>query len=338
MFKDYIMPKLICISFAFPHHKNTNAGYHHLVDYLHYDKVIICQKEIEESLKSIKSNYRNIFKICFYRFKFNVYVTIKCIFYNLLYKDCIFHFIYGENTYKMLKTFLRKTNKVVCTFHQPYSWFENEVWQKRLKQLDGIILMSGDEIMKFQQAAPNAMVKFIPHGVNTDFYYNDNIQSRKKQVLMVGNWLRDFQFANRVFSKLIEIDRSINVVIVTNKSNFIYFTDNSSVKLLSGISDTELRDLYRRSSCLFLPLTVYTANNAILEALAVDCPIIIATNKPSTSYFNKSMVSIIPMNESAAVNNIINTFSNRVYSREFVVNNYSWPVVAKKTEIFFNNL
>ena len=332
------MPKLIYIGFAFPHHKNTNAGYHHLVDYLHYDKEIICQREIEESQKSIKSNYKDIFKICFYRFKFNVGITVKCIFYNLLYKDCIFHFIYGENTYKTLKIFLRKTNKVVCTFHQPFSWFENKVWQKRLKQLDGIILMSSDEIIKFQHAAPNAKVIFIPHGVNTDFYYNDNIQSRKKQVIMVGNWLRDFEFANRVFNKLIKIDKSISIVIVTNKSNYSYFTGNLSVKLLSGISDTKLRDLYRESSCLFLPLTVYTANNAILEALAVDCPIIIATNKPSVSYFNKSMVSIIPMNESAAVHNIISVFSKRVYSREFVVNNYSWPVVAQKTEKFLKNI
>ena len=72
------MPKLICIGFAFPHHKNTNAGYHHLVDYLHYDKVIICQKEIEESQKSIRSNYKDIFKIFLRGLFFSFDIAYRC--------------------------------------------------------------------------------------------------------------------------------------------------------------------------------------------------------------------------------------------------------------------
>ena len=50
-----------------------------------------------------------------------------------------------------------------------------------------------------------------------------------------------------------------------------------SPNIFTGIGDTKLRNLYRRSLCLFLPFKDVTACNSILESLACGTPII--TNK-----------------------------------------------------------
>ena len=41
------MKKVVYIGFAFSHHKGTHAGYHHLKEYLEYDYMIDCQREID---------------------------------------------------------------------------------------------------------------------------------------------------------------------------------------------------------------------------------------------------------------------------------------------------
>lgn len=331
------MRKTIYIGFAFPHHKNTCAGYHRIKEYLNYDKVIDCQSEFE-----LHANPRNIFQRIFRRLlditlgTETVFALIYCVVYNIFHKDCIFHFIYGENTYKNIRFLFRKSNKLVCTLHQPIEFFEkNFEWKDRLRSLDGIILMSQGDVLKFRELAPQAKVEFIPHGIDVDFY-SPNGTIKRNQILMVGNWLRDFKFANEVFQDILNSDRNLSVVVVTSSQNFSQFDAHERLRLVSGISNEALRDLYRESKCLFLPLIAYTANNAVLEAAATNCPIIIATSKSSSSYLSEDIIKILPLKKDVVISNLSNPFVSS--TRELVISNYSWEKVARVTDDFFSKL
>lgn len=61
--------------------------------------------------------------------------------------------------------------------------------------------MSEDEIVLFEEVTERKNVSFVPHGIRCDFYRLPLSYETKKDgsILMVGNWLRNFELANEVF-------------------------------------------------------------------------------------------------------------------------------------------
>lgn len=311
------------------HHKGNHAGYHHVKEYVNYDYVIDTQKYFEYS-QSL-----SVFKKILSRF-LRVYYFMQCSLLALLKGNMTFHFIYGENNFEPFPFMHFRGCKVVVTFHQPFSWFKGKAnWLDRLKKIDEIILVGNSEVQLFRDVTQKDNVHFIPHGICTDFYSPQNA-TKKDMVLMVGTWLRNFNFASKVFTKLEKISPYTEVVVVTNPMNKHYFETNKNVKVLSGITDHELCDLYRKTSCLFLPLLRFTANNALLEAASVGCNILIATDFADNSYMPVEYLSICPVNENAVISKMIDIMQMNVNVKisGYVKEKYSWPVVAKELEQF----
>ena len=297
--------RLVYIGFAFSHHINTHAGYHQIKNYVNYDYIIDCQNYFTK--KNSKVNFiqrivRKLHYLIFNDWPFPFYI-LKCIWLGLLHNDLVFHFIYGENLYKNIKPFIRKGNKIVVTYHQPFEWFEkNPKHLKTIHSIDRIILMSDKEINKFKQFAPDSIIKFIPHGVDCNFYkINKNI-IKKKMILTVGNWLRDYEFANTVYKDFIKKHKDWEIKIITNKNNHIHIEKNSQITIESNISDELLKQYYQQCSILFLPLIRYTANNALLEAGSCGCNIIIASNFLDNSYISNELIKTCSLKKEEAIN------------------------------------
>lgn len=332
--------KIIYIGFAFSHHKNTQAGYHHLKEYLVYDKIIDAQWEVEflDGNSLLKKIIRKIHNLIFGNGL--PFTMIKCVLLALFSKNQIFHFIYPENTFKWLHLLKGKSNEIVCTFHQPKSYFEhNNYWIKVLPKLDKIILMTDKDISFFAKFVGEGNVKFIPHGVNTDFYRGDFTIGKSIDILLVGNWMRDFEFANFVFDGIYPLYPDVKICVVTNENNFQFFSKTRNLQLKTNISDDELIFLYQSSKCLFLPLIEYTANNAILEAAATGCKIVVASNNIDKSYFNDEMVVFLPLE----LNNVIDYFKielsytnnqNPNVITKDVIEKFSWNNIGEITKSY----
>lgn len=337
--------KLIYVGFAFEHHKNTHAGYHQIKKFLPYDIIIDGQAEYNFVFKTIYKFPHFIVRRYRRYFGWRLWFTeLRCIIRAVLFKNQIFHIIYGENILKNLGRFKGKNNKIICTYHQPYSIFkENKSWMQSIKKVDKIILVSNKDLKYFNEITNNIPVKFIPHGVNTEFFRPANVK-REKSVLMVGNWLRDFSFANKVFSDLIKKDSEIIIHIVTNEENFKYFSLSPRILLKNNISNENLRILYQKSGLVFFPLVEFTANNAILEAASCNVDILIATNNKNMSYFNENYIHYLNLEVKQVVDFIIKKlnkfpdYSNKINNREFVVNNYSWNKVAQITQSYLEDI
>lgn len=334
--------KIVYIGFAFKHHKNTHAGYHRIKEYLKYDYFINCQWEFDLA----EYDGKNIFVKLFRRLYFSIlgsgtpFAVLKCIILSLTKNDLVFHFIYAENTYKWLHKF-KRNNKIICTFHQPLSYFENNPeWDLKLKRIDGIILMSSNEMEYFKAKAINAQVLFIPHGIDVNFYKPSLGIKKEKSILMVGSWLRDFEFAKLIFTEIVKMDKHIQITIVSNVMNHDLFDGLLNVTFLSGISDEELRELYYKSGVVFLPLISYTANNALLEACSVNSNIVIATNSINDSYIDSTKLSILPLEEDTVCDNIMSILksldnSSRNDLHEYVTRKFSWDHIANVTLSYF---
>ena len=327
------MRKIVYVGFAFKHHKNTHAGYHQIADYVKYDYHIDCNKYMEEANTPPKNLLDRIAKHIYWRlFGFCAvpWFIIRCIYMGIKRNDLTFHFIYGENTYFNFTHFIRSGNKIVCTFHQPIDYFKARRWGKRLKTIDKVILVGNSELGDFQKILGKGKVEFIPHGICTDFYCPDYGISQKHLLLTVGNWLRDYEFANIVYHKLLDEDEDLEIVVVANADRVKDIKKHPRIQFMSGITDESLRQLYRTCSVLFLPLKRYTANNSLLEAAACGCNIVIASNFQDNSYIPDEFLSLCSTNVDECVA-LINEVMGRKPNMElanYTKAHYSWEKIG----------
>lgn len=336
--------KLVYIGFKFSH-MGSHSGYDQIKKYVHYDKIIDCQKDFDWLQKVLQR--RHLLDKVYLRVLGDRlwWVEFYCALLSLTHKNMIFHFIYAENTFRYLGYFKRYTNKIVCTYHQPQDFFvSNHIFKKGIRQADKIICISPDmcAFFKKQRGPKFNSVEYIPHGVDTE-YFKCNEGKKQKSILMVGNWLRDFEFANKVFQKiLIERVDVKHINIVTLEANYKYFILDDRIKLMSGISDKKLLDLYTECSVLFLPLKKMTANNALLEGASCGCTIIIATDEKKDEYFSDSLVKIVPLDLETVCKHIYGYFDNNLNPSytgivDSVKSRYDWSVIGARTEKFLRS-
>lgn len=325
--------KIIFVGFAFKHHLNTRGGYHHIKEYVDYDHIINGQKEYNFVYHAINILPKKLVRYYRKYFGYRLWLTeLRCIFRAFFFQNQVFHIIYAENILKHLGKFKGDTNQVICTVHQPFATFlENKSWMESLKTVDKIILVSSNELEIFKKHF-DVPVKYIPHGVDTRFFFPINME-KEHRILMVGNWLRDFNFANEVFKELLSLDEKLKMTVVSNPENIHFFEENDRLSFENNISDDRLRHLYQTSKLLFLPLKEFTANNAILEAAACGTTILIATHKTTNSYFNRELISFVNLDKETTVTKIIQLLNeNKVSSiRNYVVNHYAWEKIALET-------
>lgn len=341
MFTNKNRFRTLYVGFSFKHH-GEHSGYDLIRKCIAYDLHYDCQREFD-FLQKLTTKRKILAKIYFKIFGNRLFwVEFRCILYSLLHKNIIFHFIYSENIYRYLGYFKGKTNKIVCTLHQPAAFFEsNPKYLVGAKYIDRIIVLSKDMVIPIQEIFQTSEVHYIPHGVDTSYFKLSNHKAAQN-LLMVGNWMRNFEFANLVFKRLLSINKHITIQVVTLNENYKYFDQKLPIKLMSNVTNDQLLHLYQNSDILFLPLNDFTANNTLLEGASCGCKIIIATNKNiDSSYLDKKYLNIIPFDIKLVSTFILKCLnepnSNKNDISEFIKDNYAWSVIGKLTlEVLLN--
>ena len=330
--------KIVYVGFCYPHHRNTHAGYNRIKDYLKYDYVIDCNREMDFVGKTPKNPIvRIIRKVSRIILGVGVPINIiKCILLSLTHRNLVFHFIYPEISFKWLHNF-KFSNKIVFTIHQPFDKLVNSSLDRYVKYADALILMSDINIndIKKRYECENAI--FIPHGIDMGFYQPDINVKKSEQICMVGSWLRDFDFASKVFTELKHKHPNLNVIAVTAKENFEKLPNFVDKK--TGITDDELLSVYQQSQCVFLPMYSFTANNAVLESMSTGCQLVISSPNIDKSYFtdddvfftNHNIQDAIDCIESVVYKNVRKDTNN---IRRRIKQQFEWSHVAEVTKSF----
>lgn len=337
------MKKLVYIGFEFPHHKNSKGGYHHIKNYLNYDKIVNVQHEMEFP-HFIKNHliYKVIRKIRDIILGQGVPISIiKLILLNNIKKNIVFHFIYPENTFKWLCYFKRPYNKIVFTVHQPFTFYDNETGEKLLNCADDIIVLKQSDVGNFSDFIPNSNVHYIPHGIDVNYFKPSDDVVTNNQVLMVGNWLRNFELASEVFKLLNKYRPDIQISVVSNEENFKYFK-NITVEFYNKISNDKLLKLYQQSKVVYFPLHEFTANNALLEASSTGANILLATNDyKDWTYLPKEHIKIlntVPEDNCDKIISAVDNYNGRNENLvKYIHQNYSWCIISEKIEKILKN-
>ena len=198
----------------------------------------------------------------------------------------IVHFIDGDIAGWLAASCARRTGlggstRFIATLHQPESVLKDLVAIPRLGEMDRLIALCEPQRRYIERLVTHGTVDLIPHGISNEFFRPpaDRDMSpasieRPIKLVAVGQWLRDYETLFKVMSILDARGVAAELDIVGGPSS-VPASLKSSVRLLRGIDDEALRDLYADADALCLPLIDATANNALLESMASGLPIII---------------------------------------------------------------
>jgi glycosyltransferase involved in cell wall biosynthesis len=136
----------------------------------------------------------------------------------------------------------------------------------------------------------------VPLGVDTEYYTPPaSFDARNPDLcLFVGTNYRDFPTLRGVI-ELVSFHRpNTQFVALTSPDSFERIGRHPNLSLLSGITESELFDLYQSAALMVMPLHDATANNAILESMACGLPIVITDVGAVRDYVNSDCAVLIP--------------------------------------------
>jgi len=195
-------------------------------------------------------------------------------------KGQIFHFLYGENSYRyagLLKS-LSRNNYLVSTYHTPPARFQEVVSARKfMNRLDAVIVVSTMQQDFFAELVGADKVFFVPHGIDTEFFKPMPRVLRADEgfhCICVGGHLRDFETLAQTANILSRKVNKLKISVVAPPIYHDQLSKCSNLELYSGVSDEQLLSLYRSADLLLLPLLGCTANNALLEGMACGLPVV----------------------------------------------------------------
>lgn len=269
-------------------------------------------------------------------------------FKTLLKPNSVVHFLYGDTSIGLLpyiKNFL--SGKLVLTIHAcPSDMDEILQFPHMIYAADALILLGATQKKFFLDVGVSeSKLHVIPHGVDLSFFKPISLKPNQTelQVLMVGNWRRNFD----LYRNVIDLckGQAIQFHIVTPDFNQHYFRGCTQVKMYSNISDESLRSMYQYSDVLLMGLTDAVANNVILEAAACGLPIISEKVGAVAEYLDENAVFFVEPNDAKQISEkLMGSILDRTHLQKKAeiafnqVQKFDWNVIADKTKEIYLSL
>ena len=230
--------------------------------------------------------------------------------------NTVYHWLYAENDVRVAPSWRwRWNNRFVASFHQPPEYLANHVADPtHVRGLDGVVVVSRSQIPFFARLVSPQRVHHVPHGVDTEHWQPSAAADRHATptFLFVGAWLRDIEMAKATILRCAAERLPACFRVVTTREHVATFAGAPATTVMTGISDAQLLEEYQRAHALFLPLTMATANNAILESMACGTGIISTRTGGTPEYVAPDCgVLVPPADVEAAVSAITRACANR---------------------------
>ncbi|MCE7985819.1 MAG: glycosyltransferase family 1 protein [Caldilinea sp. CFX5] len=209
----------------------------------------------------------------------------------------IYHFLYGETTYRYAGFFTNfRRNRVVATFHQPLTGLRQAVQiDQHLRHLSAVVCVGRNQQAFFADKIKQDRIFFVPLGIDTEYYLPPPFAKRDPDLcLFVGENYRDFPTLRGVIELVAYRRPQTRFIAVTPAHCHKLIGCHPNLLLKSKVSEAELLALYRSAALMIMPLTEATANNAILESMACGLPLVVSNVGGSRDYVTPQCAVLTP--------------------------------------------
>jgi glycosyltransferase involved in cell wall biosynthesis len=326
-----------------------HSSYTHLADYIKHSNALkalrveprrTVERAVVRAVNSLAVS--RWYRLASLKLELNAWQSVQAGFRGVV------HFMWGERDWGFFDKLPMPSRPPLCaTFHACPDTLP-EIVQKvgRLRNLNAIILMSEVQRAFFESnGVRGERIHVIHHGVDCQ-YFRPQLSARSDRftVLFVGNYRRNFVLLQRVCS-LLEAYEDICVQIVVPKTRIRLFQSHRNATIISDLTEGELRELYRKASCLLMTLEAATANNAILEAMACGLPVVSENIGGVSEYTGtKCAMLCVPGSAEALVKSILMLYEDQdmvarmsLLARERA-EELDWCRVAERTVRLYENL
>ena len=163
---------------------------------------------------------------------------------------------------------------ISATYHQPVDVLEQRLAPDLAESVDLAIAVARCQIAVLGETFGEDNVRFLPHGIDTEYFVPDEKCKEKSLVISVGVHRRDFATLKAAADLIVANQTGTTVMLIGPSKHLPDGIDHSSLTVVRDASDDFLREAYQRASCQLLPLEESTANNAILEGMASGLPLV----------------------------------------------------------------
>lgn len=331
--------KVLAIRSDFVHH-GEHSGYKQILKYTEPYKVI----GVNERSPTPQSKWMNAY--CWpYEFS------------GFRYRNEIdlVHHLYADEFFRFSTRLF--SVPLIGTFHQTPELLERDVIhgdlrgriakmthrmnRNRFKQLSAAIITNPNQKEVLRKVMPEERIHHIPLGLHLNrlaHFFSTSDRPNTQSVITVGNWQRDWEF----YFKVVSSSPTIQFVLVNRKlepeygamvqslNNLTYYTD---------ISDKELYRLFAVSDVQFLPIIGIAASNAIMDGLALGCPLVITETEGSSLVDTDEIVVSYPRGDvGGAVSSLCLFLENSLEQKHVIrqrCHDYSqqfdWIEIASRT-------
>ncbi|MFD2698599.1 glycosyltransferase family 4 protein [Mesonia sediminis] len=334
----------------FIHHRSThhakNSGYSRLIDYFPdptsiYGRNIMPYK-IAKLISKVSSKQAGLYDSTSVMKEYELLRVLK----SNKSKASIVHYLNGERDVRFNVKYNRRKNlKYFASFHKPPAILKTQITNlSYLKSLNAAVCVGENQVDFIKECLHLEHVKYIPHGVDTQFFTplaSKTTVKQSKNILFVGQHLRDFKTFNTVIKVLIEKIKGVQVDVILRKEYATEIRLHDKIKIHHNINDIELRSFYQKADVLFLPLLDATACNSILEALACGLPIVTSDVGGVSSYL-RNTGNFLLSDQDAYIETLVKILKNPEQlenisrlSRQKALE-YDWMEIANRVSEFHN--
>lgn len=338
--------KILALSTLYKHHAKS-GGYIQLAKLLKPDALLGVFETQAKTQPYLLRAYKWLFEwIAYFKYKNS---------FDLI------HIYYGEEYFRFSSLLFSKT-PVVVTFHQPptrlkyeiekggtggrIARFTHRLTKSRFRKLAAAIVLEEQQKEILAAVMPRDKIHVIYHGIWADDFTNNILphsQKTKHQVITVGNWLRDWNLYKNILSICEKEHPSLRFILINrslDKKLLAEFQLHKNFEYKNDLSDEGLFHEIAKSQVHLLPLIEATANNSLMESLALGCPIV-ASNVFSPNYqLNCEAINLFPKeNARKAIGNILGIialkpieYEEKVKKGINKIKEFNWSNIAQKTE------
>jgi len=275
--------RILVIRTDFSHH-GEYSGYKQLLKYINPSVILGVNERTGEHISGLKSRYQWLFELDIRAYRSHI--------------DLI-HIFYGED-YLRFSPQLYPEIPIIATFHQPAELLRQEVItgslrgrigrlthrlsRNRFERLAAAIVTEESQKRVLEQVMPAERIHVIPLGVHLnafresfEHFQEKRIPTDPYHIITVGNWLRDWNVYAETARLAAQRHPDWRFHLVNRRLDSAVrrkLQQCPNVIIHQEVDNASLKEMLFTSRVLFIPVTGASGNNALLEAMAMGCPVV----------------------------------------------------------------